>query len=137
MKFEHIPANRIPYEWHWMSTLLKPAIEVSKSNTVLEVFRDLVSRRSDAYYIGNREGAVLAIMAPCENDIFWIEYLAGQVDGGPRKFIDTIQSGMKEIEKAAKAGGASEIRLSGRDWSRILTDYVLTGGKNHELRKVL
>jgi len=44
----------------------------------------------------------------------------------------------QELERIAKAAGCVEMRIEGRDWSRILKDYQpWPQGEGHGLRKAL
>lgn len=45
---------------------------------------------------------------------------------------------MAEFERRMKAEGVAEMRVAGRDWSRVLTNYEpLPGGSPNRLRKRL
>ena len=50
----------------------------------------------------------------------------------------TVRREMKTIEALARDAGCAELRLAGRDWSRVLKDYEpLPGGEPNRLRKRL
>jgi hypothetical protein len=62
--------------------------------------------------------------------------LKGKFDRGA--FIASVRRELKTIEELAREAGCVEMRLAGRDWSRVLTDYEpLPGGEPNRLRKRL
>ena len=62
--------------------------------------------------------------------------LKGKFDRGA--FIASVRREMKTIENLARDAGCVEMRMAGRDWSRVLTDYEpLPGGEKNRLRKRL
>ena len=62
--------------------------------------------------------------------------LRGRFDRGA--LITTARREMKTLETLARNAGCAEMRVAGRDWSRVLTDYEpLPGGKPNRLRKRL
>jgi hypothetical protein len=62
--------------------------------------------------------------------------LKGKFDRGA--FLTSVRREMKTIETLARDAGCVEMRLAGRDWSRVHTDYEpLPGDKPNRLRKRL
>ena len=67
-----------------------------------------------------------------------LQQLRGQFNLPPKAWLRTIRAEMTKLERIAKDAGCAEMRLAGRDWSRVLPDYEpLPGGKPNRLRKRL
>ena len=52
-----------------------------------------------------------------------IDQLTGHVALRPKAWLRAIRDEIKTIETIARDAGCDEIRLAGRDWSRVLPDY--------------
>lgn len=60
--------------------------------------------------------------------------LTGKLDLPPKQWLRVMRETMREFERQMKAGGVKEVRVAGRDWSRVLTDYKpIAGGKSPNL----
>lgn len=66
-----------------------------------------------------------------------IYHLEGHLFLRPKAWLRTMRAEMTRIEGLAKNAGCEELRLCGRDWSRIFPDYEPLGGLKNGLRKVL
>lgn len=67
-----------------------------------------------------------------------IHTLEGRISLPPRKWLRAVRDEVRKLERIAKAAGCVEMRIEGRDWSRILTDYQpWPQGEGHGLRKAL
>lgn len=55
----------------------------------------------------------------------------------PKTWLKLIRTEIKTIERLARDAGCVELRLGGRDWSRILPDYEPLDGIPNGLRKRL
>jgi hypothetical protein len=64
--------------------------------------------------------------------VMGIPYLAGKVRGG---FLLFMRMAMAQVVAHARKLGVSEVRLGGRDWSRVFPDFEAYDG--NRLRKVL
>ena len=53
------------------------------------------------------------------------------------RLISAARQGIGLIEDMMRKAGVAEVRLGGRDWSRILTDYERLEGVENGLRKAL
>ena len=53
------------------------------------------------------------------------------------RLISAARQGIGLIEDMMRKAGVAEVRLGGRDWSRILTDYVRLDGVENGLKKEL
>lgn len=66
-----------------------------------------------------------------------IRRLRGRVDLPRAEWLRAVREEMHKIEGLAKAAGCNEMRLGGRKWSRVLTDYEPLSGVKNGLRKAL
>jgi len=69
-----------------------------------------------------------------------IHNLSGEVKLGPKAWLKFIREEIGNIENVARQAKCVEMRIEGRDWSRVLknTGYVpWPEGEGHALRKVL
>lgn len=63
----------------------------------------------------------------------------GFIKAKPKAWLRVVRSEIQFLERLARSAGCHELRMAGRDWSRIFPDYEkhpLGAGKN-VLRKVL
>lgn len=49
--------------------------------------------------------------------------LKGKIALPPKAWLRVVRREMRELERIAREAGCAEMRVSGRDWSSILTDY--------------
>lgn len=63
--------------------------------------------------------------------------LQGRLDLPPKAWLRTMRDGLTYIEEQARDSGAQELRIAGRDWSRVFPDYEPLDGPRNGLRKVL
>lgn len=68
---------------------------------------------------------------------FGITKLLAEIDLPPREWLRLVRRGIGEIEEWARKAGCTEIRVAGRDWSRVLPDFMPLAGPRNGLRKVL
>lgn len=66
--------------------------------------------------------------------IFRIE---GRLNQPPKQWLRTMRAELKTIEDEARKAGFAELRMAGRDWSRIVEGYEPLPGVPNGLRKVL
>lgn len=69
-----------------------------------------------------------------------IHTLTGRITLGPKAWLTAVREEVRKLERIAKASGCAEMRIEGRDWSRILRplNYVpWPQGDGFALRKVL
>lgn len=127
--------------WPWIEQLLRPAIVHDKRATVYEVHEKLRESRAGLASLHVEGGAALVVIEPTiENDVpvLWLNYFAGAVRGGPQRWLSVIRQGVRYFEEKARETGQREIRVGGRDWSRVLPDYHhYDPAKPNSLRKVL
>jgi hypothetical protein len=63
--------------------------------------------------------------------------LKGELKQPPKAWLKTMRDGLKNIEDMAREAGCAEMRIAGRDWSRVFPDYTPYSGPRNGLRKVL
>jgi hypothetical protein len=59
--------------------------------------------------------------------------LVGKLNLPPKAWLSTVRSTMDEFEQRMKAEGIAEMRVAGRDWSRVLRGYEPLEGKTPNL----
>lgn len=70
-------------------------------------------------------------------NIAGIYELKGKISLGPKAWLKAVREEVRKLERIAKAAGCEEMRIAGRDWSRILIDYEPCDGLPNGLRKGL
>lgn len=66
-----------------------------------------------------------------------IKRLKGRINLPPKRWLKVVRGHIHRIERIVKESGCCELRVAGRDWKRILTDYEPYDGVPNRLRKVL
>lgn len=69
-----------------------------------------------------------------------IHTLSGRIELGPKAWVGAVRDEVHKLERIARSGGCAEMRVEGRDWSRILSPlgYVpWPEGEGFGLRKAL
>lgn len=88
-----------------------------------------------------REGiaVTITIEAFIENgrQIAGIYELRGRVRLRPKAWLRAVRDEIRKIENIARNAGCVEMRVAGRDWSRILIGYERFNGVPNGLRKAL
>lgn len=123
MTFVPIAKERIPFEWERIVALIGKAIAHDKNATPLDVYAWLTSGCSEAFRVeipGRVDG--LAVTTT-EGNVCWINYVGGRIDGGPRSFIRAARDVVDGIEALARDVGCTELRLGGRNWSRVFPEW--------------
>lgn len=80
---------------------------------------------------------VLSLFEGDDGVCLGITQLTGKIAYPPRRWVAVVRSAMTELSVWAKTAGCHEIRLCGRDWSRILPDFQPLSGFRNGLRKAL
>ena len=136
MIFDPLNAEEIARNWDWLGPMLKPAIDPDPGNTVEDVYASLVNG-PDLLTLASGGGNVAIVFEITPDAICWLKYMAGNVMGGPKARIKTIREGLSHIEQKAADAGCYEMRICGRDWSVLLSDYEPMPDWPNGLRKVL
>lgn len=133
-----VPQSRIAHEWKTISDHILPSIK--DGMTEMELFGRLVSGNMQAIRIHSFRADATAVLRVDTDEnrlVCWIGYLGGKHKGGPKAFSELVRSVVAAIEIKAKDIGCQEVRLGGRNWSHILTDYARHDGLPNGLKKAL
>ncbi len=133
-----VQPTRIAHEWPTISGHILPSIK--DGMTEMELFGRLVSGNLQAIRIHSFRSdatAVLRVDNDADRMVCWIGYLGGKHNGGPKAFASLVRTIVSLIEDKAREIGCNEIRLGGRFWGNILTDYEPYSGMTNGLRKAL
>jgi hypothetical protein len=120
--FSVIPRDRVAAEWPAILGLIGAAIKHDKNATPTDVRRWLTTGRAEAFWIRTPRVIGLAVTTT-EGRVCWLNYAGGKVSGGPRAFVMAVRAIVAEIERLATLAGCSELRLGGRNWSRVFPDW--------------
>ena len=85
-------------------------------------------------------GRVTVVLEVFEEDgslVCGIYKLDGKITLPPRRWLSVVRSEVRKLETIAREAGCHEMRVAGRDWSPILTDYEPFDGPTNGLRKRL
>jgi len=63
--------------------------------------------------------------------------LDGMVNLPPKLWLRTVRAEVDKLERIARDAGCAEMRIAGRDWSRILPGYEALPSLPNGLRKAL
>lgn len=72
--------------------------------------------------------AILEVYREGGATVCGIYKLEATVDLKPKAWLRTIRAEIRKLEALAGRAGCDEFRVSGRDWSRVLTDYQRMDG---------
>lgn len=141
MRFAKVEPFAIAHGWAWIGPLLGPAVAHDPSGISLDTVRaKLESGQCELAVVTADGGSVLLVTEDCVVDgvrCCWLSYFAGAVPFSPRKWVGLMRDGMGLLELAARATGQAEIRIGGRDWSRVFPDFERFDDVPNRLRKVL
>jgi hypothetical protein len=139
--FIPIPRERIPQEWPRILELIGPAVEMNADTPSQEVYEWLTSGRSEAFWVGvypNCTGVCITTIIRADDEcVCFIEYAAGTIKGGPRKFIETVRLIVGDIETLARNVGCTEVRAGGRNWLPIFDGWDPVDDSPNKVRKRL
>lgn len=125
-----LPAE-IASDWEHLCPLLRPAIAHDEQRQESDVYRDLMAGDMALFHVAFGDMRGVAVIE-FRDGVCWLLYVAGRLGGWER-----ARMVLEAFELVAKAHGCTEIRVEGRDWSRLLRDYERLGGHRNELRKRL
>lgn len=71
--------------------------------------------------------------------VCWVYYLmkVSSAGLGPKAWLASVRQVVGTLEQKAREAGCVEMRVRGRDWSRILHDYEFIDGVPNGLKKRL
>lgn len=136
IQLHRVPTSSIREEWRWIRPFIDKAVARDPNRSIMQVWRALMVGEMDAWVIdGEAQGYVVTFE---QGGDFWIGYVGGLVDGGPKQRIGIYRRIAANFEDIARRLGKPGICVGGRDWSPILDDYALTENVTHNvLRKAL
>ena len=117
---------------------MAPAVEGGRS--LEEVHSLLIDGRLGIATLHDTGAAAVIVLEPGIFDglyCLWISYLAGEVKGPPKAWLRIVRRAMAQFETKARQAGIAEIRIGGRDWSRVFPDWLPCPAVPNGLRKVL
>lgn len=127
--------------WPWLSRLLAPAFDVDEAGDPETVRCLLVSGQMGLATVHLPNAAGVVILHPGTFDGrygLWLPYIAGQVRGGPKLWLRTMRSIMDHFVTQARKAGCFEVRIGGRDYTRVFPDFErFDPAHPNRLRKVL
>ncbi len=59
--------------------------------------------------------------------------MEGHIDLPPKAWLRTVRAHVGQFEELARSAGCAELRIAGRDWSRVLPDYQSMMGDSPNL----
>lgn len=81
---------------------------------------------------------IFDVFAEGEDLVCGLRLLEGKFPLPSKAWVRAVRMTMTEFENRARDAGCTEMRVSGRDWSRVLTDYeFIEGDAPNLLRKRL
>jgi hypothetical protein len=67
-----------------------------------------------------------------------IHTLSGEISLPPKAFVKAVREEVRKLERIARNSGCAEMRIEGRDWKKLLPDYLpWPEGEGHAIRKAL
>lgn len=135
-----IPATAIADAWPVLGPLLAPAVAHDRNADLEAVKEKLLSGQCEAALVTVDGGQGVIVSEICQIDgskCCWASYVAGKLAVSPRQWVATMRALMGQFEDLARAAGCQEMRIGGRDWSRILPDYQRFDDVPNRMRKVL
>lgn len=91
--------------------------------------------------ITRAEGTVLCVVQVFEEadgtKVCGIKKLFGTINAPPKAWVRAVREEVAKIEGVAREAGCDEMRIAGRDWSRILPDFETCDGLTNGIRKRL
>ncbi len=76
---------------------------------------------------------ILEVFREGDELVCGIYKLWGRTTLGPRAFIRLMREEMTTLERIARDAGCTQMRLAGRDWSRVFPDYQPMAGDSPNL----
>jgi hypothetical protein len=125
LRVERFDAEAVRRNWRWLGPLLAPAVRIA-GRKVEDVRGAILNGSMGLASLHAPRGAGLIVLQPGMFDgVFacWIAYVALRVKEGPKEWLRVIREGVNYFEDRARESGCTEMRIGGRNWSRILPGY--------------
>ena len=95
----------------------------------------------EPFTISRPEGTVVMVLqAVIEDDgnkVCGIRQVVGSIPAPPKAWVAAVREEVAKVEGLARDAGFDEIRICGRDWSRVLDSYEFIPGLPNGIRKRL
>jgi len=88
-------------------------------------------------YPGVRGVVRLAVIEEPSGLVCVIDKVRGRIDLPRTEWLQAVRDITRWIEAKAKAANCNEMRLGGRRWAHVLTDYEPLAGVTNGLRKAI
>jgi hypothetical protein len=132
LRFDLVLPDRIAADWERLGAILGPAVAVDGERTLDGVLEGLLDG-TFALFEG-REGAICGLVVVMfEEGACWLLYAVGRIEKPRLVNARALVAGFEEL---ARRNGCSEMRLKGRDWSRVLPDYERAGEGNELMKRL-
>lgn len=66
---------------------------------------------------------ILEVYGSGDHMVCGIYQMCGHIHVPPKHWLHVVRNEMRKIEQMAKDSGVAEMRVAGRNWSRVLPDY--------------
>lgn len=136
MDFEHVEPARIERLWPVIAEILAPAVRQDPTQTLEGLHKRLAEGADRLLHISG-PGGCLMVIEITDDLVCWVKYLAGAIEGGPKARVALMREAVARMESVARNAGCTEIKLCGRDWSRVLKNYRPLEGHPNGLTKEL
>lgn len=138
MKFDLVLPDGIRADMARYQGLLAPALKHDEAMNMGDLMRALSSGEFALYDVDlhGAKGVIVVEINQGAVNTLWVRYVSGRISGPPRVWIGRVKALQIYFEGIARQMGCTEIRVCGRDWSRILPDWEKDGPR-HELRLAL
>jgi hypothetical protein len=94
-----------------------------------------------AFPIVRPEGTVTMVLQVFEEadgtKVCGIRKMFGTIHSGPKAWVNAVREEVANIAMIAKDAGCQELRIAGRDWSRLLPDFEECDGLTNGIVKRL
>lgn len=128
MKFNLVLPSQIEADWERIGATLTPAIAYDHKRQAIDVYRDLINGDMALFDIDIENAKGIAVIefgrADDGQECCWIIYIAGKIAGKPREWVGRVRALMTYFETIARANACKQMRIEGRDWSRVFHDWT-------------
>jgi hypothetical protein len=80
---------------------------------------------------------VFEVVEENERRICWLYHLELHLKLPPKAWLRKVRGELAKLENIAREAGCAEMRIRGRDWSKIIIGFEALDGVPNGLRKVL
>lgn len=140
LRIQQFTADEVLRNWPWCEQLLAPSLAFTPQTSSDGVKAALMSGEMGlaSVHIHGGTGLFIAHVGVFDGVLAcWVPYIVAFSRMGPKNWLKTIRAITARIEDSARSIGCAEVRVGGRDWSRVLIGYAPFDDKPNRLRKVL